>query len=181
MNLSYVSDRQYANKGKRSRKLKHMGMMLPVEDMEISKNFYETILERKVQYDFGDTLVFECGLMLCEKKDFAAAVGQDVNTIKKQANNMLICIEESDMERFSDFLDEHPDVKILKRMVELPRGQRVIRIYDPDMNIVEIVETMESMIRRFIMDGLTPEAASVKSEYPVDVIQKCYRKVSSSG
>ena len=51
-------------------------------------------------------------------------------------------------------------------------GQRDIRIYDPDMHIVEIAESMESVIRRFLSQGMSVDEISKRTMYPVDAL-KC--------
>ena len=49
--------------------------------------------------------------------------------------------------------------------------QRDIRIYDPDMHIVEIAESMESVIKRFLSQGMPVDEISKRTMYPIDFLK----------
>ncbi|WP_207667545.1 VOC family protein [Lacrimispora algidixylanolytica] len=47
-----------------------MGPIILIEDLELSKNFYEKVLKQKVMYDFGVNVSFEGGLAIHLKTHF---------------------------------------------------------------------------------------------------------------
>ena len=56
---------------------------------------------------------------------------------------------------------------------EQPWGQRVIRFYDPDMHIVEVGESMESVARRFLAKGFTVQETAKRISMPEEFVKLC--------
>ena len=52
-------------------------------------------------------------------------------------------------------------------------GQRDIRIYDLDKHIIEIGESMITVIKRFLKQGLTIEETVKISQHPIEFVKKC--------
>ena len=51
----------------------------------------------------------------------------------------MISFEESDIEGFVEKLEKYyPDVKYVNRLMTHSWGQKVIRFYDPDGNLIEV-------------------------------------------
>lgn len=55
---------------------------------------------------------------------------------------------------------------------EYPRGQRDIRVYDPDMHIVEVAEDMGTVIKRFFSQGMTAKEVARRTMYPLEVVEQ---------
>ena len=53
---------------------------------------------------------------------------------------------------------------------EEPWGQKTIRFYDPDNHLIEIGETMQSVIKRLNYKGMTPEEISKKTYMDIETI-----------
>ena len=54
---------------------------------------------------------------------------------------------------------------------EQPWGQRVMRFYDPDMHIIEVGESMESVARRFLRKGLSVEETAKRILMPEEFVK----------
>ena len=52
-------------------------------------------------------------------------------------------------------------------------GQRVIRFYDPDMHIIEVGESMLTVVKRFISQGLSIEETAERTQHPIEFIRAC--------
>lgn len=67
-------------------------------------------------------------------------------------------------------LKEH-QVEFVHEAREQPWRQMVIRVYDPDMNIVEIGESLEYLCFRLSKDGLTIEEISAAAGIPEEFVK----------
>ena len=115
-------------------------VLIVVNDIERSKNFYKDLFGLQVLMDFGKNVILTEGLVLQEKDEWETLIGEEVAFGGKA---MELYFEERDLQRFIEKLEESPyDVKILNPLVEEPGGRRVIRLYDPDMHVIEIAEAV---------------------------------------
>ena len=51
--------------------MKFICPLIVVNNMEVSRNFYEKVLSQKVQYDFGENVSFEGGFAIHLKSHFS--------------------------------------------------------------------------------------------------------------
>lgn len=57
----------------------------------------------------------------------------------KENNGSELYFEEEDIEAFARRLDEYPfPIRYVNRLMEHSWGQKVIRFYDPDGNLIEV-------------------------------------------
>ena len=54
-------------------------------------------------------------------------------------------------------------------------GQRVVRIYDPDLHIIEVGESMRVVCKRFLGEGMTPEQVAERTQMPERFIKNCMK------
>ncbi|MCV5942484.1 hypothetical protein OFN64_38000, partial [Escherichia coli] len=54
---------------------------------------------------------------------------------------------------------------------EYPWGQRVLRFYDYDKFIVEVAESMASVAKRYLAQGMTVEETAEKTMFPVEFVE----------
>ena len=54
-------------------------------------------------------------------------------------------------------------------------GQRVVRLYDPDLHIIEIGESMKTVCRRFSASGMTVVEIAERMDVPVKYVTACLR------
>jgi len=150
--------------------MKYGGTLLAVSDMEKSKNFYGTVLEQKVILDLGVHVSFECGISL--QDNYAELVGEDL-PIKKQSNNFQLYFEVEDIDGWKVKINNLEGIEFIHDIKEYSWGQRVMRFYDYDKYIIEVSESMESVVKRFLKQGLSVEETAKRTMYPVEFVQHC--------
>lgn len=64
------------------------------------------------------------------------------------------------------------DLQWVHEIKEYPWGQRDIRVYDPDNHIVEISEDMNTVIKRFLSQGMSAEEVSKRTMFPIEVVKR---------
>lgn len=145
-------------------------ILIVVSDIERSKAFYKDLFGLTVTADFGENVVLTEGLVLQEKKLWERFIGKEAVL---GGNDAELYFEENDIDGFLRKLDgsEH-SIEYLNRCREHDWGQRVIRIYDPDRHVIEIGESMEYVVRRFLNSGMTAEQTAGKTQLPLSQIQE---------
>ena len=116
--------------------MKLKNVLIVVKDMEKARRFYQDLfgLEPVVDHD-GNMLLTE-GLVLQEEKYWTAFLGRE---IIPENNSSELYFEEADLEGFVEKLEAYyPEVKYVNRLMTHSWGQRVIRFYDPDGNLIEV-------------------------------------------
>lgn len=88
-----------------------------------------------------------------------------------KAHNFQLYFELEDLDKIYENLKANNGIRWVHEIKEYPWGQRDLRIYDPDMHIVEIAESMESVIKRFVSQGMAVEEIAERTMYPVDVLK----------
>jgi uncharacterized glyoxalase superfamily protein PhnB len=152
--------------------MKFICPLIVVNNMEISRNFYEQVLNQKVQYDFGENVLFEGGFAIHLKSHFSDLTKINRNDIFQKSNNSELYFEEDDLDSFLQKLKNIGSVEYVHELKEQPWGQRVIRFYDPDMHIVEVGEPMESVVKRLLGEGFSVEETSKRSSMPEEFVRQ---------
>lgn len=148
--------------------IKYQGCLLSVKDMEASKCFYHEILGQKIIMDIGVHVSFE-GFSL--QQGYAGLVGIPVESVMTKSHNFQLYFEVENLDEMFDNLKSMEELQWVHEITEYPWGQRDIRIYDPDMHIVEIAESMESVIKRFLSQGMSVDEISKRTMYPIDFLK----------
>jgi len=150
--------------------------VLLVNDIEKSKHFYKNILGQKIIMDFGRNVGFEGGLSIWEKDYALNLIFQEkTDNIIVGANNFEVYFETNNLDNlFSRLMKEN--VEVIHSIIEHPWGQRAFRIRDVDDHIIEIAESMESVVRRFNMQGMSLEEIGKKSMMPIPFIKMALSK-----
>ncbi|MEN6292054.1 MAG: hypothetical protein ABFD07_08600, partial [Methanobacterium sp.] len=65
--------------------MKFICPLIVVNNMEISRNFYEKVLDQKVQYDFGENISFESGFAIHLKLHFSDLISINKNDIVQKS------------------------------------------------------------------------------------------------
>ena len=116
--------------------MKLKNVLIVVNDIEKSKAFYKDLLGLDVVLDNDGNVILTEGLVLQD-----AAIWKDFlkKDIIPQNNATELYFEEADIESFAKRLDayQHP-VQYVNRLMEHSWGQKVIRFYDPDGNLIEV-------------------------------------------
>jgi len=148
--------------------LKFANTVLAVTDVERSIAFYEDVVGDRVVEDYGDNIVFESGLALCKVKDFEKETGKKVYF---RNGGVKLSFTEADFDGFVNYLQEFDDIKFITQTETDSRGCRVVRFYDPDNHIIEVLEEMEVVVRRLLSEGMPIEQISEKTGFPVEYVK----------
>lgn len=144
--------------------------MLVVTDMDKTVEFYKRVLGLQVVTDFGANKTLTGGLALQTLETYKDFIG--TSNISFGGNNFEIYFEEDDFDKFADNLKKC-NVQYVHPVKEHSWGQRVVRFYDPDRNIVEVGENMKAVCKRFIDRGMTLEQVAERMDVPMEYINEC--------
>lgn len=149
--------------------MKYQGCLLAVKDMEISKSFYEKVLQQKILMDIGVHVTFE-GFSL--QQGYAELIGVPSDSVQEESNNFQVYFEVEDLDTVYTELKRTPGILWVHEIREYPWGQRDVRVYDPDKHIVEIAEDMGVVIKRFIGQGMSVEEVVERTMFPLEVVKQ---------
>jgi catechol 2,3-dioxygenase-like lactoylglutathione lyase family enzyme len=153
--------------------MKFICPLIVVNNIQISRDFYERILNQKVQYDFGENVSFESGFAIHLKSHFSYLININEKDIVQKSNNGELYFEEEDLDSFLQKLRDIDSVEYVHELKEQPWGQRVIRFYDPDKHIIEVGEPMESVAKRLLSKGLSIQETAKRTLMPEEFIRQC--------
>ncbi|MBO4981816.1 MAG: VOC family protein [Lachnospiraceae bacterium] len=111
-------------------------VLIAVSDMEKSIKFYRDLFGLQVILDQGGNVILSEGLVLQDAGIWKDFLKKDL--IPK--NNMAeLYFEEKDLEAFVKRLEEPDfDIEYVNKWMEHSWGQKVVRFYDPDGNLIEV-------------------------------------------
>ena len=156
--------------------LKFVSPLIVVEEMARARSYYEHLLGQKVKFDFGPNVTFHGDFALHLKSHFQSLLGEGAQyPVTKQANWGELYFETDKLEPIHQRLNE-AGIEFIHAICEQPRGQRVMRLYDPDGHIVEIGETMEAVVWRFHRQGFSIDRIMVKSAMPREFVEQVIRE-----
>ena len=110
--------------------------LIVVKDIARSRQFYHDLFGLNMILDNDGNMILTEGLVLQEEKCWKEFLGRDIIS---ENNASELYFEESDIEGFIGKLEKYyPDVKYVNRLMTHSWGQKVIRFYDPDGNLIEV-------------------------------------------
>lgn len=116
--------------------MKLKNVLIVVKDIERSKQFYHDLFGLDVVLDNDGNMILTEGLVLQEEKYWREFLGKN---IVWQNNSSELYFEERDIEAFVEKLEKlYPAVQYVNRLMTHSWGQKVIRFYDPDGNLIEV-------------------------------------------
>ena len=116
--------------------MKLKNVLIVVKDIERSRRFYHDLFGLELLLDNDGNMILTEGLVLQEEKYWKEFLGRE---IIPESNSSELYFEESDIEGFVEKLESFcPEVKYVNRLMTHSWGQRVIRFYDPDGNLIEV-------------------------------------------
>ena len=119
--------------------MKLKNVLIVVNDVE--KAFYKDLFGLETVVEQKENAVLTEGLVLQEAEIWKSALGSE---IIPRNNASELYFEEADFERFAERLEGYGDeIRYVNRLTELPWGQKMIRFYDPDGNLIEVGTPME--------------------------------------
>ena len=111
-------------------------VLIVVKDIEKSRNFYHDLFGIDLVLDNDGNMILTEGLVLQDEKIWKSFLGRD---ILPQNNACELYFEEQDIEVFVEKLERlYPSIEYVNRLMTHSWGQRVIRFYDLDGNLIEV-------------------------------------------
>ena len=116
--------------------MKLRNILIVVEDIEKSKQFYHDLFGLDVVLDNDGNMILTEGLVLQDKKIWEGFLGKD---IIPQNNSCELYFEEKNIESFVEKLERlYPSIQYVNRLMTHSWGQKVVRFYDLDGNLIEV-------------------------------------------
>ena len=116
--------------------MKLKNVLIVVNDIERSKAFYKDLFGLDVVLDNDGNVILTEGLVLQDAALWKDFLNKD---IIPQNNAAELYFEETDLGSFAKKLEEYqPPIQYVNRLMEHSWGQKVIRFYDPDGNLIEV-------------------------------------------
>lgn len=116
--------------------MKLKNVLIVVKDIERSRKYYHDLFGLELVVDNDGNMILTDGLVLQAESYWKEFLKQD---IAWKNNSCELYFEESDIEGFVEKLDKlYPETEYVNRLMTHSWGQRVIRFYDPDGNLIEV-------------------------------------------
>ena len=122
---------------------------------------------------------YESGLYLWDEKYESQAIFQnreDGTLPARGRHRFEIFFDTDELEKYWQSLTS-AGVKPIHPIIEMNWGQQVLRVYDPDGNIVELGEPLETFVGRFLRQGLSIEQTSQRTFTPLETVRKIAEKI----
>ena len=123
--------------------MKLKNILIVVKDIEKSRKFYQDLFGIELVLDNDGNMILTEGLVLQDEKIWKSFLDRD---IVPKSNSCELYFEEQDIESFIEKLERlYPSIEYVNRLMTHSWGQRVIRFYDLDGNLIEVGTPMESI------------------------------------
>ena len=121
---------------KKGRDMRLKNFLIVVNNIEKSRQFYHDLFGLQMILDNDGNMILTEGRVLQEEKYWKEFLGKE---IIPESNSCELYFEEADIEGFIEKLENYyPEVKYVNRLMTHSWGQKVIRFYDPDGNLIEV-------------------------------------------
>jgi len=116
--------------------MKLKNVLIVVKDMEKAKQFYHDLFGLDVVLDNDDNVILTEGLVLQDEEIWKQFLGRDITA---QSNASELYFEERDLEAFIEKLERlYPEIQYVNRLMIHSWGQKGVRFFDPDGNLIEV-------------------------------------------
>ncbi len=116
--------------------MKYKGTLLVVKDCNAALKFYSDLFGFQLIKDNDGNMELSGGLYLQEAKYWETFIEKN---ILPKGNCSELYFEEADIDCFIRKLEKlYPDIEYVNRLKTHSWGQRVVRFYDPDGNLIEV-------------------------------------------
>ena len=150
--------------------MRYESTLLSVKDIKKSIKFYDEVFGLKVETDFGANVTLTGGHLALQPEDtWRSFINKEVSY---GSNASEIYFEEDDFDSFIEKLSLM-DIEYVHPVKEHSWGQRAVRIYDPDMHILDIGENMVSVVKKFLDSGMSAEETAVRMDVSLEYIKEC--------
>lgn len=116
--------------------MKLKNILIVVKDIEKSRQFYHDLFGLDMVLDNDGNMILTEGLVLQEEKIWKKFLEKNV---VPESNSCELYFEEHNIGAFAEKLERlYPSVKYVNRLITHSWGQKVIRFYDLDGNLIEV-------------------------------------------
>ena len=116
--------------------MKLKNVLIVVKDIEKSKQFYHDLFGLGVVLDNDGNVILTEGLVLQDRKIWKSFLEKEVIL---RSNSTELYFEEYDLDAFVEKLERlSPRIQYVNKLMTLSWGQKVVRFYDPDGNLVKV-------------------------------------------
>ena len=116
--------------------MKLKNVLIVVKDIERSRAFYHDLFGIDLVLDNDGNMILTEGLVLQDEKIWNNFLNRDV--IPK-SNSCELYFEEQDIEAFVEKLERlYPSIEYVNHLMTHSWGQKVVRFYDLDGNLIEV-------------------------------------------
>lgn len=116
--------------------MKLNNILIVVKDIEKSRKFYHDLFGLELVQDNDGNMILTQGLVLQDEKIWSTFLDRD---IVPKSNSCELYFEEQDIEVFIEKLERmYPNIEYVNHLMTHSWGQRVIRFYDLDGNLIEV-------------------------------------------
>ena len=112
------------------------GTLIVVKDCNKALKFYQDMFGFELIRDHDGNMELSENLYLQEEKYWGRFIG---GRVVQKSNNSELYFEEPEIDSFVKKLERlYPDIEYVNRLMTHSWGQRVVRFYDPDGNLIEV-------------------------------------------
>lgn len=116
--------------------MKLKNILIVVKDIEKSKQFYHDLFGLNVVLDSDGNVIMTEGLVLQDEAIWAKFIEKE---IMPRSNSCELYFEEQNIEAFVEKLEKlYPSIQYVNRLMTHSWGQKVVRFYDLDGNLIEV-------------------------------------------
>lgn len=116
--------------------MKLRNVLIVVKDIEKSIKFYHDLFGLDTILDNDGNAILTEGLVLQDEKIWKSFLEKEVIP---ENNACELYFEESDIEALVEKLEKlYPDIKYVNQLMTYSWGQKVVRFYDLDGNLIEV-------------------------------------------
>ena len=116
--------------------MKLKNILIVVKDIEKSRKFYHDLFDIELVLDNDGNMILTEGLVLQDEKIWKSFLDRD---IVPKSNSCELYFEEQNIESFIEKLERlYPSIEYVNHLMTHSWGQRVIRFYDLDGNLIEV-------------------------------------------
>ena len=116
--------------------MKLKNILIVVKDIEKSRKFYYDLFGIDLVLDNDGNMILTEGLVLQDEKIWKRFLNRD---ILPKNNSCELYFEEQDIESFIEKLERlYPTIEYVNPLMTHSWGQKVIRFYDLDGNLIEV-------------------------------------------
>ena len=116
--------------------MKLKNVLIVVKDIEKSRQFYNELFGLDLVLDNDGNMILTEGLVIQDEKIWKELLGKE---ILPESNSCELYFEEQNIEAFAEKLERlYPSIRYVNKLVVHSWGQKVVRFYDLDGNLIEV-------------------------------------------